>query len=145
MTLRGVASLLSLTLLSIGLTPVYARECRLTGPRYQLQSDTVEWRMEIENGQSCIRGVRFRNVADVNLTLTSPPRFGKVVLLGPAFSYSAKVGFQGDDSFTVAVSGTINKVVGNSTIRVLVSIAGASKSIAPALSASSQSPSASAH
>src|ERR1700691_702139 len=107
MTLRGVASLLSLTLLSLGLTPVYARECRLTGPRYQLQSDTVEWRMEIENGQSCIRGVRFGNVVNVTLKLISPPRFGQVVLLGPAFSYSAKFDYQGEDSFTVAVSGTI--------------------------------------
>ena len=58
--------------------------------------------------------------------LLSPPQSGDVNLLGPGFSYTAKPDFHGDDSFTVVVSGTINKVRGISTIRVLVSVDGAS-------------------
>lgn len=38
-------------------------ECILTRePSYQLKSDTVDWRMQISSGQSCVRGLRHGRV-----------------------------------------------------------------------------------
>ena len=122
-----------LVFMSLGVRAVYAGECVISGPPYRLQSDTVEWRMNIASGQSCIRGVRFNNVVNPAIKIISPPKFGQVTLLGPAFSYAAKSDFRGDDSFTVGVSGAINRASGTSTIRVLVSIGG--ELPAPALAA----------
>jgi Bacterial Ig domain len=123
-----------LMLLSLGTRSSFAGECLISGPRYQLHSDTVEWRMEIEDGKSCIRSVRFDDVANATVHVISPPQSGRVVLLGPAFSYSARSGFHGEDSFAVVVSGDVNKVSGTSTIRVVVSVVGASQAAGSAMS-----------
>jgi hypothetical protein len=89
-----------------------------------LQSDTVEWRIRIATGQSCVRGVRFSNVTNPTINLDSPPQSGQVTLAGAGFRYTAKTNFQGEDSFALGVSGTINRVSGTSTIHVLVSVVG---------------------
>jgi hypothetical protein len=102
--------------------PAHAMECVVNGPRYRLTSDVVNWSMKISNGQSCIRGLRFNNVAIESLHLVSPPQTGQVTLRGPSFTYSAKSDYEGEDSFTVAVSGTINRSRGSSTIRIIVSV-----------------------
>ena len=36
-----------------------ASDCLITGPRYQLRSDRIEWQMKTRIGQSCIRGIPF--------------------------------------------------------------------------------------
>jgi hypothetical protein len=109
---------------SATIQPVSATECITSGVRYHLASDTVEWRMQIRSGETCVRGMRFGNVANIKISLTSAPRFGDVTLLGPAFSYTAKPDFQGEDSFVLGLSGIANRVSGKSTIRILVSIVG---------------------
>ncbi len=76
--------------------------------------DTVEWRINFAGGQSCIRGVRFNSGVNPKIKLISPPKFGQVTLLGPAFSYVAKSDFRGEDSFTIRVSGAINRAGGTS-------------------------------
>jgi hypothetical protein len=107
--------------LSMNTSAAYATDCIVIGPRYQLKSDLVNWSMKIGSGQSCIRGLRFNDVAMIeSLQLVSPPQIGQVALKGPSFTYSAKSGYEGEDSFTVVVSGTINRSSGSSTIRVNV-------------------------
>ena len=71
--------------------------CLITGPRYQLRSDTIEWQMKTRIGQSCIRGIRFSNVANPVIKIISPPRFGELTLLGPSFSYRASAAFRDED------------------------------------------------
>ena len=100
--------------------------CVVNSPHYQLTSDNVDWSIKTRSGQTCVRGLRFGGVVIETVKLISPPQSGNVRLLGPGFSYAAKPDFSGEDSFTVVVSGTINKVRGTSTIRVLVSVDGAS-------------------
>jgi hypothetical protein len=102
--------------------------CVVNSPHYLLMSDSVDWSIKTRSGQTCVRGLRFGGVVIETVKLSSPSQSGDVKLLGPGFSYTAKPGFQGDDTFTVVVSGTINKVRGTSTIRVLVTVNGAGDS-----------------
>ena len=117
-----IACLGVLVFLSFAIRAAYAGECLFGGPHYQLQSDSVEWRMEIRSGHSCIQGVRFNNVAIHSINLAFPPQSGRVTLLGSAFEYTAKPDFQGDHSFAVGVSGAIRGMSGTSTIRIAVSV-----------------------
>jgi len=98
-----------------------AGDCLITGPRYQLRSDTIEWQMKTRIGQSCIRGIRFGNVANTVIKIISPPRFGELRLWGPSFSYKASNDFRNEDSFVIEVSGSIGRVAGTSIIRVAIS------------------------
>jgi Bacterial Ig domain len=124
--------LASLTLLALtGNQTVHAGQCFTDGPRYQLESDSVEWRMKIRSNDSCVRGVRFSYVWNASVSLVSPPKFGLVTLMGPGFLYTAKPGFHGEDSFTVGVSGSKNKTSGFSTIHVLVSVLGTEQASLP--------------
>ena len=101
--------------------------CVVNSPHYQLTSDNVDWSIKTRSGQTCVRGLRFGGVVIETVKLISPPQSGNVRLLGPGLSYTAKPDFSGEDTFTVVVSGTINKVRGTSTIRVVVSVSGASE------------------
>jgi len=112
---------LLLLLLSVGIGAANAAGCLVFGPQYQLQSDTVEWQMRAHIGERCVRGVRFKLVANPVLKIISPPRFGELTLQGPSFSYTAGANFQEEDSVTVEVSGSIKRVIGTSTISVVVS------------------------
>jgi hypothetical protein len=118
--MRGASVLIAF--LSMCTPAVYATECVVNGPRYGLTSDIVNWSMTISSGQSCIRGLRFNNVIIESLELVSSPRTGQVTIHGPGFTYSAKSGYEGEDSFTIALSGTINRLRGSSTIRIIVSV-----------------------
>jgi hypothetical protein len=96
--------------------------CLLYGPTYQLASDTVEWSMTIASGQSCVRGLRTAFVVLDNIKLVSPPQSGQVRLEGPAFVYKGDSNFRGEDSFSISVSGKLNRLAGSSTIRINVSV-----------------------
>jgi len=125
--LLGLLTLLALT----GNQTVHAGQCFTDGPRYQLESDSVEWRMKIRSNESCVRGVRFSYVWNASVSLVSPPKFGLVTLMGPGFLYTAKSGFHGEDSFTVGVTGSKNKTSGFSTIHVVVSVLGTEQASLP--------------
>src|SRR5262249_19790395 len=112
-------------LLNILSQAAFAGPCLTSGPRYQLSTDTVNWSMKIGSGQSCTRGLRFNNVAIEYPELVSSPQFGDVTLKGPSFTYSARQDFQGQDSFVILVSGSINRIHGSSTIHVNVFVGGA--------------------
>ena len=99
-------------------------ECVLTRePSYQLKSDTVDWTMQISSGQSCVRGLRHGRVTIDSAKLISAPQSGQVKLVGSGFSYTAKSDFQGDDAFTIQVSGMADRARGSSDIRITVSVA----------------------
>ncbi len=119
-----------------------ADACVFSGPRYQLMADTVSWKMTIGSGQTCVRGFRFNDVQMINVKLLSPPRSGQVILLGPGFSYTAKADFRGTDSFAIAITGSIKRVFGSSTIHIDISVTGEPSVLAPAarLPISSASP-----
>lgn len=104
-------------------TPAVGDTCLLSSAnRFQLNSDAVEWAMQIVSGRSCIRGLNYGAVIIDEVKLVSPPQSGQVVLTGPGFSYTAKPNFNGQDDFTLQVSGSMIRIRGTSEIRVLVSV-----------------------
>ena len=123
--------LCSLLLLSYG-PFAKANQCSTNGPRYQLESDAVEWRMRIRSNENCVRGVRFSYVYNATVSLIAPPRSGHIALIGPGFSYTAKSGFRGEDSFIVGILGSKNKTNGYSTIHVIVSVIDVKEDATPA-------------
>ena len=124
MTFHNVFFVVLIAVLSLSTPAVCATECVVSGPRYRLISDAVNWSMKIGSGQSCIRGLQFNNVVFESLKLVSPPKNGQIALRGPSFIYSAKPEYEGEDFFTLEVSGTINKSRGRSTIHFIVSVGG---------------------
>jgi hypothetical protein len=116
------AALVLIAFLSTSTPVAHAAGCVVNGPRYGLTSDIVNWSMKIGSGQSCIRGLRYNNVIIENLELVSLPRTGHVTIEGPGFTYTAKSDYEGEDSFAIAVSGTINRVKGSSTVHLTVSV-----------------------
>jgi hypothetical protein len=110
-----------LFVLSLGTPAANATACAVSGPQYQLQSDTVEWQLNIRNGQSCLRAIGYGKVAHPVIKVVSPPHVGNLAVQGPSFTYTA--GMNGD-SFDIEVSGFTNGGNGTSTIRVVVSVAG---------------------
>src|SRR5262249_52619567 len=115
------ATLLALLLVSV--RPALGDACVLTvGSLYQLKSDAVDWTMRTDSGQSCIRGLRHNRVTSDTAKLISSPQSGEVKLLGSGFSYTAKSDFEGQDSFTIQVSGMSNGIRGSSDIRIIVSV-----------------------
>src|SRR5262249_41936111 len=103
-----------LSFIFLGILSAPADACALNGPRYHLASDTVRWSLELSSSEGCVRGVRFNNVVIDKLAIISAPQTGHVKLHGPGFSYKAAGDFQGQDFFSLRVSGTTNKVPGNS-------------------------------
>ena len=129
---RKAYLILSALALLCGSEATHANQCSTNGPRYQLESDTVEWRMKIRSSENCVRGVRFSYVWNATVSLVSPPQSGQVVVMGPGFSYTAKADFHGEDSFVVGVTGSKNKTRGSSTIHVVVSVVDAQEAAQPA-------------
>src|SRR5262249_52672803 len=112
-----------LALLLVFVRPALGDACVLTGGSlYQLKSDAVDWTMRTDSRQSCIRGLRHNRVTIDTAKLISPPQSGQVKLLGSGFSYTAKSDFEGQDSFTIQVSGMLNGIRGSSDIRIIVSV-----------------------
>ena len=115
----GIISSASMLLFAV---PAFADSCLFSAaPPFQLSSDTVEWTMQIASGTTCIRGLKLgpTNITDVKLI--TPPQSGQVEIKGP-FSYTAKPDFQGQDDFTLEVSGTVVRVSGASNVKVNVSV-----------------------
>jgi hypothetical protein len=101
--------------------PAFADAC-LFQPRrpFQLSSDTVEWTMLIASGRTCTQGLRLGSINITSVKLIAPPQSGKLDIKGPSFSYAAKADFQGQDEFTIQVSGTVIRIAGVSDVKVTV-------------------------
>ena len=103
--------------------PAFADSCLFSAsPPFQLSSDTVEWTMQIASGTTCTRGLKLGPVNIIGVKLIAPPPFGQVAIKGPSFSYTAKPDFQGQDDFTLQVSGTMIRMAGVSEVKVTVSV-----------------------
>jgi hypothetical protein len=114
---------LGLATLLLFAVPALADSCIFaSAPLFRLSSDAVDWTMQIGSGRSCTRGLKLgpMNISDVKLI--APPQSGQVAIKGPSFSYTAKPDFQGEDDFTLRVSGTIVRIRGVSDIKVTVSV-----------------------
>jgi len=81
---------------------------------------TVEWTMMIASGRTCTQGLRLGSIIITSVKLIAPPQSGKVDIQGPSFSYAAKADFQGQDEFTIQVSGTVVRIAGASDVKVTV-------------------------
>src|SRR5262245_26116669 len=125
--MRSLANVL-LSVIFLSIPSTFADACVLNGPRYQLASDTVHWSLELSDGETCLRGVRFNNLVVDKLIVVSGPQTGHVTLQGTGFSYKAARDFQGRDFFSLLVSGAPNKIPGSSTIEIQVSISKAGES-----------------
>src|SRR5262252_2760874 len=101
---------------------VSAQTCVTQAPHYLLTSDTVDWSIQVANGQSCVRGLRFGSVVLERVSLIVLPKSGNVQLVGPGFRYTPNPGLHGEDFFSIGVLGRANKVRGTSTIHVAVSV-----------------------
>lgn len=88
---------------------------------YALADDTVSWAITIVPGAECIQGLRWSYMQIERVSLSSGPRNGKFVIVGPAFRYFADPDFRGSDTFTVSVSGKNRKASGNSVLQIQVS------------------------
>ena len=121
--LVGLCSALTIALVLESQT-VSAQVCASEAPppHYLLTADTVDWAIQVGSGKGCVRGLRRRDIVLEKVTLTAPPKFGSVQLVGPGFRYTANPGFHGEDSFNVQVSGLAGKIRGTSTIRIAVSV-----------------------
>ena len=76
----------------------------------------------IASGVSCTQGLRRRPSMMIDaVTIIAPPKVGQLVVLGPGFFYRAPE-FRGEDSFTLEITGSDNRLPGNSTIRITVSV-----------------------
>jgi Bacterial Ig domain len=103
--------------------PAFADSCLFSdAPPFQLSSDAVEWTMQIASGTTCTRGLKVGSTNIKDVKLIAPPQSGKVDIKGPSFSYTAKADFQGQDEFTVQVSGTMVRIAGVSDVKVTVSV-----------------------
>ena len=80
--------------------------------------------MLIASGTTCIQGLKFGSLNITSVKLIAPPQFGKVDIKGPSFSYAAKTDFQGQDEFTIQVSGTVVRIAGVSDVKVTVTVVG---------------------
>ena len=76
--------------------------------------------MTIVPGADCIQGLRWSYMQIEQVSISSAPKSGKAVIVGPGFRYFADPGFQGSDTFTVAVSGKNRKTPGKSILQIEV-------------------------
>lgn len=116
----GFAAGMCLAASALSTSPAAANMCPVQGPGYQLASDTIEWSMRVRAGQTCIRGVRGAAVVLKGLEVVEPPRSGEVSVQGPAFTFKANPDASGEDSFSLRLSGSMNRLEGSSTIVVRV-------------------------
>ena len=120
--MRWMASFVGAMLLPAG--PAFADTCVFSlMPPYGLNADLVNWEMRIVSGKTCTKGLNYSTVAISNVKLTIPPEFGKVTVQGPGFSYTANSDFEGQDTFTIQVTGNLVRMKGTSDIQVTVLVA----------------------
>lgn len=96
--------------------------CMLHPEPFKLRSDTVRWSIKINSGGECIQGLRWSTIMIEGISVTEPPKLGKLVVQGPSFRYLSSQGTHGTDSFTLLVNGASLRVNGTSSIEVDVTV-----------------------
>ncbi len=113
-------SIAAVLLAALNASAMATPNCLRDEQPYGLTDDVVHWTMTIVPGGECIQGLRWSYMQIEQVSIATAPKNGKVVLVGPGFRYFADPGFQGSDSFTVAVSGKNRKTPGNSVLQIEV-------------------------
>lgn len=113
---------LLVTWLVFGAQSAKAGDCVPAGPPANLDSKSVDWKIVIPSGQTCLRGLRSGTMILESVTISAPAKFGEAMVRGYGFSYGAPSDFKGEDSFSVTIVGTNRGIRGNSTILVHVSV-----------------------
>jgi hypothetical protein len=113
---------LLVTWLLAGGQPAHAGDCIPAGPPPTLNSESVDWKIVIVSGQTCLRGLRSGTMILESVAISVPPKVGEAMIRGYGFSYGAPRDFKGEDSFSVTMVGTNRGIRGNSTILVHVSV-----------------------
>jgi hypothetical protein len=105
----GINSLATLLLLAL---PALADSCIFSASPLFNSSDAVDWTMQIASGRSCTRGLKLGSMNISDVKLIAPPQSGQVAIKD----------FQGEDDFTLRVSGTLVRMRGVSDVKVTVSV-----------------------
>ena len=85
---------------------------------FKLRSDTVHWSIKINSGGECIQGLRWSTLMIEGISVTEPPKLGKLIVQGPSFRYLSNQGARGADSFKLVINGASLRVEGTSSIEV---------------------------
>jgi hypothetical protein len=94
--------------------------CILHPAPFRLRSDIVRWSIKIASGGECIQGLRWSTIMIENISVTEPPKSGRLLIQGPSFRYFSNPDFRGVDFFKITISGTSLHVNGVSSIEVEV-------------------------
>jgi hypothetical protein len=94
--------------------------CILHPAPFRLRSDTVRWSITIASGGECIQGLRWSTILIENVSVTEPPKSGRLLIQGPSFRYFSNPDFRGVDFFKITISGTSLHLNGISSIEVEV-------------------------
>ena len=113
-------SLAAVLLAAVNGSAAATPNCMKGQQAYALTEDAVHWTMTIVPGAECIQGLRWSYMQIEEVSVLTAPKNGKAVIVGPGFRYFADPGFQGSDTFTVAVSGKNRKTPGNSILQIEV-------------------------
>jgi len=105
---------------ALGARSAPAGVCLISGPTYNLMSDTIYWSMRSKAGQDCVRGLRGGAMILKSVELITAPKFGDVAVNGPSFVFTANPDAAGEDSFSLKMSGSINGLEGTSMIVIRV-------------------------
>jgi hypothetical protein len=104
-----------------------APNCLRDHEPFLLKGDTVVWDMAPPHGPECMQGLRWSYMQIFAVALVTPPKFGKVEILGSGFRYIPDPDAATHaDTFKLHVLGKNRRDVGVSTIEI--SIASASQS-----------------
>lgn len=88
---------------------------------FELKGDTIGWEMPKPRGSECLQGIRWSYMQIFSVALASPPKFGKVEILGSGFRYVPNAASPQDiDTFKLHVLGKNRRDAGASTIEITV-------------------------
>ncbi len=99
-----------------------AGNCLTRPAAFKLSNDAVNWKFSLGAGTMCIQGLRYAAMLIDQVSLVDPPKGGRVAIAGPSFEYFASPDFHGEDSFTLQITGSQQKVTGTSSLQVDVTI-----------------------
>jgi hypothetical protein len=99
-----------------------AGNCLSRPAAFKLANDAMNWKFSLGAGTMCIQGLRYASMLIDQVSLVGAPKGGRVAIAGPSFEYFASPDFHGEDSFTLQITGSRQKVTGTSSLQVDVTI-----------------------
>lgn len=87
---------------------------------FALADDIVSWTMSAAPGSECIQGLRWSYMQIYNVLVLTPPKKGKLVIVGSGFRYIADPESREADNFTLVVLGKNRRDTGSSVLDIAV-------------------------